>query len=92
MSAGDFQYCPTCDSHESLNGLIGYHTNQCPACNNPVFVRPFGALPLGAVFIDTLGGKFCKFCSAQAVCVEDDSAFRIGEFVSFDDFDNVMPY
>jgi len=89
----DYPICGYCGEEQDLTGLVGIHTNQCPACRNPMFKVRFAMLKEGVVFIDPgFGGKWCKYTSDKAVCVEDDSSYQTGEDFEFDPDDEVLPF
>lgn len=87
------EICPHCDAPLDLTGLIGVNNNQCPACGNPALPSSFGAVSVGTVFIcEEFGGMWCKYSDTEAVCVEGDSAYCIGEAQPFVAAEVIYPY
>ncbi len=88
------QYCKHCKTHESLDGLIGINTNQCPKCGNPIMPTTFEALKNGTVFVaEECPAMWVKLSKTMAVSVDlDDSAYQVGETQGFISAEVVYPY
>lgn len=80
--------CVWCGNHD-----LDVIDAVCPSCDNPIHRVPFVKLNANEVFCCSSGGKWRRSaCPGQAVCIEDDSAFRIGEEMKFDNEEIVFAY
>lgn len=67
-------------------------TNVCPHCNNPTVAMEFGHVEREKEFLCIDGGRWRKVDASNAVCTEDNSAYKRGDLQSFIAEETVFPY
>lgn len=88
----DLISCPWCNEQTDVGSLVGRRQSLCPCCGKTVLSAPFGAIKTGSHFLCDLGGKWEKTSVSDALCVEDDETYRVGEPATFTEDSPVYPF
>lgn len=92
FKAADDTPCVWCGKGTPIEGFIGDSSGTCPHCNNPTLPKSFDELPIGIRFLCLNGGSWRKTSDTHAECMENDSAFIVGESIPFQQLATVFPY
>jgi len=84
--------CVWCGKSNTNEEMTGRHGDICPHCNNPTVTMQLFDLQPGDQFLCLNGGKWEKVSETEAKCLEDDSAFKVGDIVTFAQHADVFPY
>lgn len=92
IKQGDPIPCVWCQQETMTGCFDGEDDNICPHCNNPTIPKSFSTVGMWKEFICVSGGKWKRISANMAECMENDSAFVVGDKVIFKQRDVVFPY